>query len=101
MNRIGNVQLLVLSSKLTFILLRIRIIGYFTICWPGVIGTKRLGRLSPMFYPLRLLVTPLYVIVKSVKMATTNHVPVEETWFFNSKTYIFKTIVRYLVLQFS
>ena len=27
MNRIGNIQLWVLSSKLTFILLRIRIIG--------------------------------------------------------------------------
>ena len=101
MNRIGNVQLWVLLSKLTFILLRIRIIGYFTICWPGVIGTKCLGRLSPMFYPLRLLVTPLYDIVKSVKMETTNLLPVEGIWFFNSKTYIFKTMVLYLVLQFS
>ena len=41
MNRIGNVQLWVLSNKLTFILLRIRIIGYFTIYGVSVIGTKR------------------------------------------------------------
>ena len=101
MNRIGNVQLWILSSKLTFILLRIRIIGLFTICWPGVIGTKRLGRLSPMFYPLRLLVTPLYDIVKKCQDGDHKSLTCRRNLVFNPKTYIFKTIVLYLVLQFS